>query len=157
LRSGLPAWRVELSADRDGPKLLGTKLAGLKVSPESVRFQASDASLPYPLPPLKWRRGVLTNDRTLRVENLRPGRYGLRIDGKAVDVLTNDGRMVSAPTAEDLARGVAFYRTPERDQAEALRKVINEKNELYFYRWRPQNETYLLGFRKYEQGNNARE
>ena len=28
---------------------------------------------------------------------------------------------------------------------------------LYFYRWRPQNETYLFGFRKHEQGNNARE
>ena len=29
------------------------------------------------------------------------------------------------------------------------------KNRLYFYRWRPQNETYLFGFRKHEQGNNA--
>ena len=36
-------------------------------------------------------------------------------------------------------------------------RAINEKNRLYFYRWRPQNETYLFGFRKHEQGNNARE
>ncbi len=35
--------------------------------------------------------------------------------------------------------------------------MINAKNELYFHRWRPQNETYLFGFRKHEQGNNARE
>jgi hypothetical protein len=39
----------------------------------------------------------------------------------------------------------------------ALRQAINAKNELYFHRWRPQNETYLFGFRKHEQGNNARE
>src|SRR5205823_12395622 len=40
-------------------------------------------------------------------------------------------------------------------QAERLRKVIVEKNQLYFHRWRPQNDTYLFGFRKHEQGNNA--
>ena len=40
---------------------------------------------------------------------------------------------------------------------EALRRAIIAKNRLYFYRWRPQNETYLFGFRKHEQGNNARE
>jgi hypothetical protein len=34
---------------------------------------------------------------------------------------------------------------------------IRKKNELFFHRWRPQNETYLFGFRKHEQGNNAKE
>jgi len=38
-----------------------------------------------------------------------------------------------------------------------LRQAIIEKNKLYFYRWRPQNETYLFGFRKKEQGKNAAE
>jgi lysophospholipase L1-like esterase len=40
---------------------------------------------------------------------------------------------------------------------EPLRQVIRKKNELYFHRWRPQNETYLFGFRKHEQGKNAKE
>jgi lysophospholipase L1-like esterase len=40
-------------------------------------------------------------------------------------------------------------------KAERLRQVIIEKNQLYFHRYRPQNETYLFGFRKQEQGNNA--
>lgn len=40
-------------------------------------------------------------------------------------------------------------------QQQALRKVIGEKNELFFHRYRPQNETYLFLFRKHEQGNNA--
>lgn len=40
-------------------------------------------------------------------------------------------------------------------QYEPLRQLILKKNELYFHRWRPQNITYLFGFRKHEQGNNA--
>lgn len=36
-----------------------------------------------------------------------------------------------------------------------LREAIQKKNQLYFHRWRPQNFTYLFGFRKHEQGNNA--
>ena len=38
-----------------------------------------------------------------------------------------------------------------------VRQAIRKKNELYFYRWRPQNETYLFGFRKHEQGHLAPE
>ena len=36
-----------------------------------------------------------------------------------------------------------------------LIQAIQKKNELFFHRWRPQNETYLFGFRKHEQGKNA--
>ena len=42
-------------------------------------------------------------------------------------------------------------------QSEELRQVIIEKNRLYFHSYRPQNDTYLRGFRDYEQGNNASE
>jgi lysophospholipase L1-like esterase len=41
------------------------------------------------------------------------------------------------------------------DRFEQLRQIIIAKNQLYFQRWRPQNITYLLLFRKREQGNNA--
>jgi lysophospholipase L1-like esterase len=40
---------------------------------------------------------------------------------------------------------------------EPLRKAVVEKNQLFFHRWRPENETYLFGFRKHEQGKNAKE
>jgi lysophospholipase L1-like esterase len=43
------------------------------------------------------------------------------------------------------------------ESLEPVRQAVRKKNELYFYRWRPQNETYLFGFRKLEQGKNARE
>jgi lysophospholipase L1-like esterase len=40
-------------------------------------------------------------------------------------------------------------------QVAELSWLINEKNALFFHRYRPQNETYLFLFRKHEQGNNA--
>lgn len=40
---------------------------------------------------------------------------------------------------------------------EALRQVVVKKDENFFHRWRPANETYLYGFRKHEQGQNAAE
>jgi lysophospholipase L1-like esterase len=36
-----------------------------------------------------------------------------------------------------------------------LRELIVDKDELFFHRYRPQNETYLFLFRQHEQGNNA--
>jgi lysophospholipase L1-like esterase len=38
-----------------------------------------------------------------------------------------------------------------------LQQEVLKKDELFFNRWRPQNETYLFGFRKHEQGQNAKE
>ncbi|MCE9629885.1 MAG: SGNH/GDSL hydrolase family protein [Planctomycetia bacterium] len=38
-----------------------------------------------------------------------------------------------------------------------LRRLVVEKNRLFFHRWRPANETYIFLFRKHEQGNNAAE
>ena len=38
-----------------------------------------------------------------------------------------------------------------------LRAKIVKKNKLFFFHWRPANETYLRLFRKHEQGNNAKE
>lgn len=52
--------------------------------------------------------------------------------------------------SEDLWRSHAVSDDP-------LVKAIVAKNELFFHRWRPQNITYLTGFRKHEQGNNAKE
>jgi hypothetical protein len=83
--------------------------------------------------------------RTLRIEGLAEGSYTLRIDGR--DVMTTD--------AASLARGVALPAGPEVDQVERLRRAVVKKNELFFHRWRPQNNTYLFLFRKHEQGNNA--
>jgi lysophospholipase L1-like esterase len=102
------------------------------------------------------RNGVagqdFASDSFVIARHLQPGRYTLQIDGRAVQ--TEDADIWIDPPA---AGRVFVLRGPSLDQAERLRQAIVEKNRLYFNRWRPQNETYLFGFRKHEQGQNARE
>jgi lysophospholipase L1-like esterase len=125
-------WRVEVAEDGRTFVTSGAKVdeAGQK----RLRFRVTDEMLPLP-----------ESERVLRVQGLPVGRHTLSIDGKAV---------VTA-AAKEWADGVRLDHGPEFDQAEKLRATIVEKNRLYFHRWRPQNETYLFGFRKHEQGKNA--
>jgi lysophospholipase L1-like esterase len=53
--------------------------------------------------------------------------------------------------------GLSYEITYDRTTYEQLRQVVVAKNEQFFNKWRPQNETYLFGFRKHEQGKNAKE
>lgn len=84
--------------------------------------------------------------------------------------LTDNGLRLTADGYRQTARWLASRLKPagDVDHLEAvvgidfedpavarLREAIQEKNQLYFHRWRPQNFTYLFGFRKHEQGNNA--
>ena len=86
------------------------------------------------------------NTLSLKIEGLSRGSY---------TIYSEDQPLVSA-TARELAAGILIPH-PHADQAETLRNAIIEKNRTYFYQYRPQNETYLVGFREYEQGQNARE
>jgi hypothetical protein len=78
-----------------------------------------------------------------RVPQLGAGRYVLKVDGAAV----------ATASGEEWARGVAITKGPEFDQLAKLRSLIEEKNRHYFHYWRPQNDTYIFGFRRKEQGH----
>src|SRR5262249_36924221 len=90
-------------------------------------------------------RPLIDSGLFLKVAGLAAGRHALRVDG----------RLVETRSAEEWARGGSIAVGPDREQVERLRAAINRKNLLFFHRWRPQNITYLFGFRKHEQGNNA--
>lgn len=155
----------------------GGKIAtrGARVEEEKgklLRLRVTDTMLP--LPPAPWD-GLPTPNfsplkgRNIRIEGLAQGSYTLAIDGKtpfdrireqALRVLGADienKRSDYSETAEIWATGFSLALAPEWEQAEKLRQTIIAKNRLYFYRWRPENETYLFGFRKHEQGQNARD
>ena len=51
--------------------------------------------------------------------------------------------------------GVTF--APLSPALERMRRLAIEKNVQYFNQWRPANETYIFGFRKYEQSRNRLE
>jgi hypothetical protein len=113
-----------------------TKASHIQRTANGLRFEMTDRFVP-PVPMSFWRR--------LAIPDLEPGMYELKIDGNAV----------ISQNSQAWKAGVTLKSGPEFDQAVALRAAINRKNDLFFYRWRPQNNTYLLGFRKHEQGNNA--
>ena len=118
----------------------------LKQVPGGFQFKIEDRLLPAPPPP-EGEPLPPGDGREVAISGLPAGRYVYKVDGKAV----------AEGTADDWASGVVVRKGPEFDQVEALRSAIVAKNQLYFYRWRPQNETYLFGFRKHEQGQNAAE
>lgn len=90
--------------------------------------------------------------------------------------LSDDGMLPNDLGYQKLATDIAFaIHAEERAEArkkplvitpippgkppdlEPLRQLILLKNQLYFYKYRPANDTYLYLFRKHEQGNNAAE
>jgi len=72
--------------------------------------------------------------------------------------MVSEGYLATAPmllkaAGWDVPAAISLTAIP----MQTLRETIRDKNELYFHRWRPQNQTYLFGFRKHEQGRNAKE
>lgn len=89
--------------------------------------------------------GDFSQNLQLAFANLPRGDYRLEYDG----------RVIATGSARNWKRGIQLAWEPSNDQAEQLRAAINRKNEYFFHQWRPQNETYIRGFRKHEQGQNA--
>jgi putative heme-binding domain-containing protein len=83
--------------------------------------------------------------------------------GRARDVTDNGIHLTPRGyrlMALETARQLGWHPRPKavnEKTLEPLRQEIVRKNELFFNRWRPQNQTYLFGFRQNEQGQNARE
>jgi lysophospholipase L1-like esterase len=100
------------------------------------------------------RRGVGFIDPNAALAKELAGLPRVRLTDNGMH-LTEAGYMLTAAAA---VAGLAPA-APELDwqKLDPLRKAVVAKNELFFHRWRPQNETYLFGFRKHEQGRNAKE
>ena len=81
----------------------------------------------------------------VRARGLPPGEYAWRVNGEAI----------KTASAQAWGQGLGGLNLSSTDQARQLQQLVNEKNMLFFHRYRPQNETYLFLFRKHEQGNNA--
>ena len=128
---GLAPITWDVAVDARGKALgQGTSLTAITSSAAGAKFTAQDASLS-------------AGPRTLRVDGLAAGRYTLKIDGAAV----------ATASADEWAKGVALTKGPAFAQIEKLRALIAEKNTHYFHYWRPQNDTYIFGFRRKEQGH----
>lgn len=140
---GVPGNQVRIEVDVARPALsaINAQVFDLKTSPQRVSFQAV------------WRASTFDTTKgeedfegwpQLTIRGLDSNqKYELRIDDKLFDITT--GKDFASDTPLDIAG----------DHTGKLQQRIAEKNDLFFNRHRPQNETYLFLFRKHEQGNNA--
>lgn len=126
-------WKVQVDVGRETREAEGTVLSDVVTDFNRAHFSTTDALLPAPGDP----------DRVLYVRGLQPGRYALR----------SDDAVWASASHDEWARGLNLQRSPELDQTEALRSAVASKNEAFFHYWRPQNDTYIFGFRKKEQGH----
>jgi lysophospholipase L1-like esterase len=106
----------------------------IKLIPGGLQFTLTDQTLPGSAP-------------ILCVGGLADGQYELR----AADTLVATG------SAGEWSKGVALEKEPSLEQRSRLRALIVQKNFDFFNYWRAQNDTYILGYRRHEQGKNAPE
>ena len=127
-------WEIEIDPLAQ-VKSRGATVSDVKASTTAMSFTAFDDRLP------------VGETRILKFTSLNGGQYTLKIDGASV--LTG--------SESQWARGLPITKGPAHDQSAKLQETIAYKNLQYFNRWRPQNETYIFGFRKKEQGHLAPE
>ena len=131
-----------LSLDKEGrvTEALGVDASASTISDGGLALDLQDERLS--LSPLG---GDHSQNLELVVANLPRGEYRLE----------HDGKVIATGSAQKWKRGIQLAWEPSNDQAKELRAAVNRKNEYFFHQWRPQNETYIRGFRKHEQGQNA--
>ncbi|MFM1770258.1 MAG: hypothetical protein RJA22_2787 [Verrucomicrobiota bacterium] len=142
-------WRVGITRDgtiRDGS--YGAEFSNFERQDDRARISVRAQELPAP----PWEPGELQAPLAVSVSRwqvmgLRPGQYDLLIDGRWTKTVTD----------VDIRGGLLVDNAPDDDQSLELLQAIRRKNELFFHRYRPQNNTYLFLFRKHEQGRNAKE
>ena len=128
---------------------------GISIEPNSIRLAAQQNTLDVSGALVT---GAVVAADKVSISALVPASSGTKIQvaglpaGKYQVKSTAASEPTSA-TAEQLAAGVWVGSGGE--PSPVLLQTIATKNELYFHRYRPQNETYLFLFRKHEQGNNA--
>ena len=127
----------------------GIKLTDIKRDQDEITLNADIAALPPVFNGKKETDAIRsrTSIGRIQIQDCPDGDYTLVIDGEEV----------FTASSSDWIKGAFFDKGPDVDLAERIRKLIVEKNELYFHRSRPQNQAYLWGFRRHEQGNNFSE
>lgn len=109
-----------------------------------ARFAVDNKYLPLPSP--KSADWITDNARTVRISGLKKGYYAL----------FSENDQVASASAKDWEKGVEIKQGPQFAKVAEIRNMILKKNELHFFQYRPLNQTYIIGFRRYEQGRHVK-
>lgn len=117
----------------------------VKVAVTGKNFDALSFSLRNKILPLSVPAGLTTpveNRQAFKITGLKKGIYSLKAG--------ND--IIAVANAEDWAKGVEINEGLSFQKTQQLRHMILKKSDIFFQQYRPLNRTYIVGFRKYEQG-----
>jgi lysophospholipase L1-like esterase len=133
-----------ITISKSAAEATNARIVPAKKEGSIASFSIEEKFLPLPLP--KNGGAKMHNARVIKVSGLKKGYYEL----------TANNDLVATASASDWAKGVAVKQGPQFAQAEQIREMILKKNELHFFQYRPLNQTYIIGFRKYEQGRHVK-
>ncbi len=119
-----------------------TLTSGKTITP--LKFSNIQKYLPLPIP--KGTESPTDQAQILKFPGLKKGFYKLMANG----------REITTASAGEWANGIRITEGPSFDQAAQVREMIQKKNDLHFFQYRPMNETYIIGFRSYEQGRHVK-
>jgi hypothetical protein len=142
------SWRLNIDANGLTVDSRGASVSDVTRTDNGLTFTMLNHRLMPPPPPpnAPSDEAVGTWDLpVLSVHGLGAGNYTLKIDG----------RTVATATGDEWAGGVPIAGGPDAEQAEALRHLIDEKNRLFFHRWRAHNGEYIYGRRSQKFKHNA--
>jgi lysophospholipase L1-like esterase len=108
----------------------------------NLKFTLDESYLSLPAP-----KAITDEAQVIKIKGLKKGFYTLTV---------NEEEVISA-SAKKWAEGIAIRQGPSFVQARALQDLIVKKNDLFFFQYRPMNETYIIGFRAYEQGKHVKD
>ena len=145
LEKGLGLTSKTLSADIAVSKNSAEAKIPAKITEASnsnLKFTVDEGYLPFPIP-----ASASAQAQTVKISGLKKGFYTLMADDEEV----------ATASAKNWAEGVAIKQGPSFTQIKELKEMIIKKNGLHFYQYRPMNETYIIGFRAYEQGKHVKD
>lgn len=140
---GLPERKSEISISVNKNTVEASfpvKLEANSKSFGSLSYNLKDKMLPLPLPESLKRPD--NNKQLTKIAGLKKGVYALKA-GKEIVAIGN---------SEDWAKGIEINEGLSFQKASQLQGLIFKKNDIFFQQYRPLNRTYIVGFRKYEQG-----
>ncbi|WP_254562684.1 GDSL-type esterase/lipase family protein [Dyadobacter diqingensis] len=144
LKSGIEP--VTISISKQGIDLsANAKKLGKGTDLADLKFTIQEDYLPLPYP--KQYAGTFNDAQVIKVTGLKKGFYTLKAD---------DSDLITA-SAKEWEQGVSIKRGVSTNQVNLLRQMIVKKNDLFFFQYRPINETYIIGFRAYEQGKHVKD
>ena len=141
LVSGTSPWRIRVDAKTGKVTARGVDVSGFRKANGGLQFKGRETTPPGLGAPVRGGKIHSTLDANLDrlvVENLKPGKYILRIDGYRVATATH----------QQWAQGIAIDQSPTHKAAEAYRQQVNDKNLQFTYSWKALNQVHIVGERR---------